>query len=849
MTQQASPIQMRLDTPSVSARILRIDENGVYGWALAKPHWWSRPQITAKVDGKRLCSTTANQFDPNLQRQFPATDGKIGFTLNFDRHAREELTATGGDITVYVATATGEMLLADCRVKISNPAPARDALKGITTMLEESVQLFRDFRGTQSRAADLKPQEVGVQPLFHRLTEPRTVSGGSDPQGGHTISAFVELVIHATHTASDRLLRPGSLDSGLSHLASIAKLAAKGLRIPLCAEELDFLNEPVAKENGALPLTRFSRAVLSRRGIATDFPENDRAAWFQAVFQYCTELAPSLNVEDCLVPELYVKLLSGTPRDKAGFDYPISHFAAQMFYSLPALRALDLEEEADRRMLICALLVLCAKRPGYFPYMNPQGVRQVFETSEDGKTHFGQFLAVITGDDCLSGLGYSDYRGLLLEAGFDVSTKRFATITSRGDRLAPAALRAPADDEAVDVQFIGPVTDKTGLGLASRLEAKILMAAGANPNIVEMSFYDAARLRPEELRIPISPLKRSSINIIHHNGDQLPLVLAASPDVFSGAYNIGYFAWELDSPAKCHYLALDLLDEIWVQSDYNVQSYAPHCRIPVVNVGMSFETPPDIDKRMARRYVEDTYSLPESHTIFLTVFDALSDVRRKNPLAIIKAFQAAFGPAAPASLLIKTQNKDRVRDPYQAQIFEEIEALIRGDRRVQLVDASLSHGELMRLIKGSDCYVSLHRSEGWGFGMIEAMALGVPVLCTGYSGNMEFCKPDTAWLVDYRLVELAKEDFIYTSRGQRWAEPDVPHAARLMAELHVNKILASNRAAHAQIYVHRNFSTATISVRVAQRLSEIRKLIANQAPHQSKAIQEKVTVNERRCQL
>lgn len=626
-------------------------------------------------------------------------------------------------------------------------------------------------------------------------------------------------------------MEPQSLRSGLSHLLIIAKFAAKGLKIPLCLDEIDFLNA-IDTQNGAdtLPLTRFSRQVLSQHDISSEFKKDQKIEWFQAVFRYCTVLARKYKVEDCLVPAVFIKALSETPPETIGFAYPISHFAAQLRYNLEALQVLDPRSAEDRCALTCAILVLCSDRPDCFRYLAQDGVRQVFEVDDEGTTDFGRFLSAITGDDALRDFSYSDYRKVLLNLGFDVADHRFTTITPRGDRIAPAALALPASTETTDIQFIGPLTDNTGLGLASRLEAEILTAADANPNIVDLSYSDATRLRTEDLRLPLSGLKRAKINIIHHNADNLPLVLAASPDVFTDAYNIGYFAWELDSPAECHFLALELLDEIWVQSDYNVHSFAGHCDVPVINAGMSFEPPPEIDRTNARRHINEVYGFTDADKIFLTVFDALSDVRRKNPLAVVQSFLAAFGSDPNAKLLIKSKNASRVWEPNQKKLLHDILSLARSDNRIRFVDKSLNYHSLMEMVKASDCYVSLHRSEGWGFGMIEAMALEVPVLCTGYSGNMEFCTQDTAWLVDYSLVELDVNDFIFVSRGQKWAEPDVAHASSLMRFICQNPSDVSRKARYAKEFVAHRFSVPAVAERVRTRLSEVRRLQMNRRP-------------------
>ena len=150
-----------------------------------------------------------------------------------------------------------------------------------------------------------------------------------------------------------------------------------------------------------------------------------------------------------------------------------------------------------------------------------------------------------------------------------------------------------------------------------------------------------------------------------------------------------------------------------------------------------------------------------------------------------------------------------------------MDAALAADPRISLVDETLRYEDLLKFKKGADAYISLHRSEGWGFGMIEAMNLGVPVLATGYSGNMDFCDDRTCWLVDYRLVELTQDDYIFVVPGQKWADPDVAHAARQMRAMRDDPRELARRARAARARVQRDFSEAAIGRRYAARMRQI----------------------------
>ena len=150
-------------------------------------------------------------------------------------------------------------------------------------------------------------------------------------------------------------------------------------------------------------------------------------------------------------------------------------------------------------------------------------------------------------------------------------------------------------------------------------------------------------------------------------------------------------------------------------------------------------------------------------------------------------------------------------------------AAIARDPRVVLINETLNYDALLQLKAACDCYISLHRSEGWGFGMIEAMNLRVPVVCTGYSGNMDFCSDETAWLVDYEEVALERDDYIFVHRGQKWAEPDLSDAAANLRAVWSDPAARAAKVAAAHANVHKNFSAKAIAKRYEARLREILK--------------------------
>ncbi len=207
---------------------------------------------------------------------------------------------------------------------------------------------------------------------------------------------------------------------------------------------------------------------------------------------------------------------------------------------------------------------------------------------------------------------------------------------------------------------------------------------------------------------------------------------------------------------------------------------------------------------------------------FLTTFDSFSFAERKNPLAVVRAFQAAFHKEdREVALIIKTWNRSRVSDAYQVSVWLAIDDLVRDDPRVRIIDETFTYEQILSLKLACDCYVSLHRAEGFGFGMLEAMQLGRPVIATAYSGNMDFCTPENSYLVDYDLVPVAHDEYPAVERGSVWADPNLASAAAAMRQAVSNRDEAKERGLRAAQFVRSNFSIQAIADRYGRRLNEI----------------------------
>ena len=199
---------------------------------------------------------------------------------------------------------------------------------------------------------------------------------------------------------------------------------------------------------------------------------------------------------------------------------------------------------------------------------------------------------------------------------------------------------------------------------------------------------------------------------------------------------IGQWGWETDVLPPSWTAAFDYVDEVWVYSNFMAENLGRLLPMPVVVVPPAVVAP-DVDADGLTIAQDDRFT-------FLFMLDLFSTLRRKNPLGLVDAFTRAFAPGEGPRLIVKTIN-----GRFRPEAAEQLRHSAAGHPDVEFVDDYLEPAQKAALIARADCYVSLHRSEGFGLPLAEAMALGTPVIATGYSGNTDFTTPFNSYLVDY----------------------------------------------------------------------------------------------------
>jgi glycosyltransferase involved in cell wall biosynthesis len=275
-----------------------------------------------------------------------------------------------------------------------------------------------------------------------------------------------------------------------------------------------------------------------------------------------------------------------------------------------------------------------------------------------------------------------------------------------------------------------------------------------------------------------------------------------------GVYRIAYWNWELEAVPDEWVEVAQLVDEIWSPTQFVARAMRARMGRPVYHMLAGVEVGP------VETISRGSLNIPENHFVFLFMFDLHSQIHRKNPEAVFRAFREAFRGDDRATLLIKTTGGD-IHSADLAQLRETI----RGPN-VVVLDKLMTRSQAYGLIAMSDCFVSLHRSEGFGLGLAEAMLMAKPVIATGYSGNLDFMNRTNSLLVDYERVEIKEDRLIYT-RGNVWAEPSISHAAACMREVYENPEPARVRAERSKPEIQSLLSLDAAGKRMRTRLEQI----------------------------
>ena len=372
-----------------------------------------------------------------------------------------------------------------------------------------------------------------------------------------------------------------------------------------------------------------------------------------------------------------------------------------------------------------------------------------------------------------------------------------------------AAASPVGEDLQPGVNLAGFFRSENGLGEAARLLAAAVQGSG-------LAYTTRTYTRsPSRQGAPFTDrgdgVARYDVNLLAINGDGIVNFAAdTGPAFFDRRYTIGAWAWETDRIPDRWAGSLEIVDEIWMPSDFSRAAVEAVTAKPTFTFPHPILVPPEPGVGRA------AVGLPEGFT-FLFAFDFFSRAERKNPWGLVEAFRRAFPQPGQASLVLKTVNGRN-----RALELERLRAVTGGRTDIRIVDEYMTADRLRAMIGLCDCYVSLHRAEGFALTLAEAMAQARPVIATGYSGNLTFMTEANSYLCGYHLVPVGDEAGFYSGSG-RWADPDVEEAARLMRHVFEHREEAAARGALALKDVRRYHSLQARAGLLRRQLDWVRE--------------------------
>jgi glycosyltransferase involved in cell wall biosynthesis len=392
----------------------------------------------------------------------------------------------------------------------------------------------------------------------------------------------------------------------------------------------------------------------------------------------------------------------------------------------------------------------------------------------------------------------ASHKRILNIASSKPGTLRSTAVTTRSFNFRP-----------IGINVAGYITSEAGIGESVRSSIRSLDAAGILYTLNNLD--KIAGSNTEVINMPFSRDNPFNINLIHVNAMDVPaFITTKGKSYFEGRYNIGYWHWELSKFPPEWMGSFQPFNEIWVPSSFGLGSVSSVASIPVVKI------PPALPQESAMEHCSRSeFDLAEDRFLFLFVFDFWSWPTRKNPLGVVNAFRQAFGKNDKVCLVIKCAHAEA----HAAQL-EEIRKAAEGSS-IKVINAVLTRSKLNALMNLSDCFLSLHRSEGFGLLIIEAMYLGKPVIATGYSGNMDFMNVNNSFPVKYKLIPVGEKEYPPFKDGYVWADPDVSHAAELMRFVYENREYAAKIGEQASKDIKECYSPAAAGQVILERLSSI----------------------------
>ncbi len=362
------------------------------------------------------------------------------------------------------------------------------------------------------------------------------------------------------------------------------------------------------------------------------------------------------------------------------------------------------------------------------------------------------------------------------------------------------------------INLIGHSRGDFGLGESCRLVGEAIRVSGI-PFMVKNYFQNKQASESNLTLVDYeSDELKYNVNLIHINPNELVgFSLKADRNWFNNRYQIAYWLWELpEFPPEWVY-QIKMFDEIWTPSEFVSEAVRRVADKPVYTVPYAMNEPVTLDK-----CDREFFGLPADKFLYLMSYDGLSNSDRKNPEAAIDAFREAFPEElSDVGLIIKATHAGDAE-------MEHLKERMAGYKNVYILTDSFSKEEFNSLIKCADAHISLHRSEGFGLVMAEAMFLGTPTVATNWSANAEFMSEDSCCMVPVEIIPIDKETPPY-HKGNHWADPDIHAAAEHIRRLHDDRDFYEHKKTAAATYIRERMAPERAAGAFRERFKELVK--------------------------
>ena len=303
-------------------------------------------------------------------------------------------------------------------------------------------------------------------------------------------------------------------------------------------------------------------------------------------------------------------------------------------------------------------------------------------------------------------------------------------------------------------------------------------------------------------------LPANFVNVLHISAHQFKRHPA-------GLRNVGRTMFETDGLPVDWLARCNAMDEVWVPSEHNLRTFAD-AGVPVSKL---HKVPETFDAELFDPGVAPLAVAGLDGLVFLSVF---SWIARKACEVLLRAWFKEFDGHDDVTLLLKTDTAHApgtdTRREVDRYVREQLNRDPRKGPRVVVLDRSLEMTDVPRLYRAADAFVLASRGEGWGRPYMEAMAMGLPTIATGWSGNLEFMTEENSYLVDYKLVPAPDDPWL---RGQRWAQPSVSDLRRAMRSVYENRIEAAATGMRARADVLVSCRPELVAEAVRERIEAI----------------------------